>query len=44
MASKEELRAEEKKLKEKIASLPEKYQGTWKRELKRIRKLLYGHA
>ena len=44
MASKEELRVEEKRLKKKIASLPEKHQGTWKRELKRVRKLLYGRA
>lgn len=43
MATKIELREREKWLKQKIEDVPEKYKASWKRELKKINKQLYGH-
>ena len=43
MASKIELRQRVKWLNEKIESVPEKHRANWRRQLKKVRKQLYGH-
>lgn len=39
---KDELYAELERMKTKLNSVPDKHKGTWEREIKRIKKRLYG--
>lgn len=43
MDRKIELREREKSLKQKINDVPEKYKSFWRRELKKLKKQLYGN-